>query len=93
MDIVLTPEQATFLLHYSLGQHAFESGTTKRTIAAIPEAKRDWKPEEHSRTAIEIAYHLAGSEEGFLKSVLSGSFDWAGEKVPEGTTIASIVDH
>ena len=91
MDIILTPEQAMFLLHYTLGGHGFESGTTKRTIAAVPEGNAGWKPEEHSRSAIELAYHIATSEEWFLKSVLSGSFNWDGEQVPAGITIASIV--
>jgi uncharacterized damage-inducible protein DinB len=93
MDIILTPEQAVFTLHSELGKHAFESGVTRKVLTATPEAKRDYKPDSNSRSAIEIAYHIAASEEWFLRSMLKSSFDWGGEALPEGATFASIADH
>lgn len=54
--------------------------TTAKVIGAIPEANKDWRPEPKSRSAWELAVHLAGADIWFLQSVLNGRF----ERDPEG---------
>ena len=94
MDIILTPDQAIFLTHFELGSHSYEFGVTKRVLTAIPEAQSGYKPDPNSRSALELAHHIAISEEWFLQSILSGSFVWSGEPgPPAGTTFASVAEH
>jgi uncharacterized damage-inducible protein DinB len=92
MDIILTPEQAQFVLNFACGKHSFEFPVTKRVLGATPESGRDYKPDPSGRSAIELAYHIVNSDKWFLNSIVSGSFDWGGaETVPEGTTFESLV--
>ena len=65
-----------------------EYATTARVIRAIPEANKHWKPEEKSRSAWELAVHLAETDVWFLDSVVHQHF---GSPVPSGaTTIAEL---
>ncbi len=62
--------------------------TTVRVIEAIPEVNKHWKPEEKSRSAWELAVHLAETDVWFLESVAHQHF---GAQVPSGaTTIAEL---
>lgn len=54
-----------------------EMQTTRRVIAAIPEAMRDWKPEEKARTASDLAWHIASAEVFFLKGAAEQKFSTA----------------
>lgn len=60
--------------------------TTVKVIEAIPEANKDWKPEAKSRSAWELAVHLAESDVWFLDSVLNQKF---GKPVPSGAQTIS----
>jgi uncharacterized damage-inducible protein DinB len=91
MDITLTPEHAAFFLQYGLGELGFESGVTKKVVAAIPESNKGYKPDASSRSCLELAHHIILSEEFFLKAMLAGKFDWVEEPLPPGTTISSLV--
>ena len=48
--------------------------TTVKVIEAIPEANKNWKPEAKSRSAWELATHLAESDVWFLDSVAKQQF-------------------
>ena len=62
--------------------------TTVKVIEAIPEGNKDWKPDPKSRSAWELALHLAESDVWFLASVLNQRFD---APAPSGaTTIAAL---
>jgi len=57
-----TPE---FILGYRammLDGLAREVEITKRVLAAVPEGKRDYRPDPHARTAWELAWHLANTD-------------------------------
>ena len=88
----MNPEQAKFLTA-TLGQQLqSEWMTTYKVIAAIPEGKKDWKPEANSRIAWEIAKHIAESDVGFLQAVAANSFDGTYPGVPVGNTVAELAD-
>jgi uncharacterized damage-inducible protein DinB len=70
----LTPDQASFLLSTMLPQIKTEQRTTARVIAAIPSDKGDYRPDERSMTAMDLAYHLASSEMFFMNGVIEGQF-------------------
>lgn len=64
---------------------------TYKVISAIPEGKKDYKPEEHSRTAWEIATHLATADIGFLHAVAANNFSVFPAACP-ASTVAGLAD-
>jgi len=70
----LTPE---FVLTYRavmLDGIAREAECTKRVIAAVPDAKSDYRPDEHARTAKELAWHIANTDVQFLDGIADRNF-------------------
>ena len=53
-------------------QNEFE--TTKKVLAAIPDAKRDYRPDSKARTAWELAWHIAKEDVLFLDQIAEGKF-------------------
>ena len=47
---------------------------TYKAINAVPDAKKDYKPETNSRSAWELAKHIAMCDVGFLHAVAANSF-------------------
>ena len=47
---------------------------TYKAIAAVPDAKKDYKPEPNARSAWELAHHIAICDVGFLHAVAANSF-------------------
>ncbi|MGA2131363.1 MAG: DinB family protein [Bryobacteraceae bacterium] len=72
----LQPEQATFLLQMALPALKSEHRTTRKIIEAVPEAHSGYRPDEHSKSALELAWHIASAEVFFMNSVASGEFDF-----------------
>ena len=70
----MNPEQAKFLADYFTNLIEQESKATRRVLAAVTDAGRDYRPDPKSRTAWELANHLAQSEVWFLDSVVRGNF-------------------
>ena len=47
---------------------------TYKAINAVPDAKKDYKPEANSRSAWDLAQHIAMCDVGFLHAVAANSF-------------------
>ena len=47
---------------------------TYKAINAVPDGKKDYKPEANSRTAWDLAHHIAICDVGFLQAVAANSF-------------------
>jgi uncharacterized damage-inducible protein DinB len=47
---------------------------TYKVINAVPDAKKDYKPADNSRTAWDLAHHIAIADVGFLHAVAANSF-------------------
>ena len=75
----MTTDQARTVVDLLTGTIESESVATRKVIAAVPNHNRDHKPDPKSRTAWEIAVHLATSDVWFADSILDGKFVWAGE--------------
>ena len=86
----MTPE---FVLGYRammLDGIAREAECTKKVIAAVPDAKSDYRPDPHARTAKELAWHIANTDIQFLDGIAELRFDMASpDKKPE--TSAEVV--
>jgi uncharacterized damage-inducible protein DinB len=71
----LQPEHAMFLLQMTLPMLKNEQRTTKNVMAAIPLDKGDYRPDPFSKTALELAWHIAAADHRFYGSVSAGQFD------------------
>ena len=79
----MTPEQATFLAQQYVQLMQGEFPATCKVLKAVKDDTRDFKPDEKSRTAWELATHLATADVWFLDSVVNGQFVWDPAKVKE----------
>jgi len=72
----MNAEQAKFLTDFFAGVMESEFKTTSRVLAAVKDDNRDYKPDEKSRTAWDLAKHVAMGDVWFLDSIIKGSFTW-----------------
>jgi uncharacterized damage-inducible protein DinB len=87
----MQPDQASFLLHEAfLVNFKNEHQVTKKVIQAIPLDKGDYRPDEISKTALDLAWHIAATEMRFMDAVVAGQFDFTPRPRPE--SIANSVD-
>jgi uncharacterized damage-inducible protein DinB len=72
----IRPDQASFLLHtvYLPGLRN-EHLTTNNIIAAIPPDKGDYRPDAISKSALDLAWHIAAAEMRFMDALPAGEFD------------------
>jgi len=75
----MNAEQATAIVQLLTLTIEGEAGSTRKVIAAVPNANRDYKPDPKSRSAWDIAVHIAMSDIWFADSILGGKFEWTGE--------------
>jgi uncharacterized damage-inducible protein DinB len=80
----MTPEQARFLLDFTLPTLKQEMATTAKIIGATPNANLDYRPSERCMPAAELVWHIASSDVMFLEGILSGTF--GSPEKPEGVT-------
>ena len=78
-----TPEQASFLLNYTLPAVQNEHRTTRAVIEAIPSTNQDYRPDPNSKTAMELAWHIVAAEHRFYSGIVSGAFDFTPHHRPE----------
>jgi uncharacterized damage-inducible protein DinB len=64
-----SPDFAIAYREMMLQSFTNEVQITKRVIAAIPDAKSDYKPDPKARTASELAWHLASTDIQFLDGI------------------------
>lgn len=81
----MNADQAKFLAEYLTGLIERESAMTAQVLEAVPDTGHNYKPDAKSRTAWELATHLATADVWFLQSVIDGAFNWD----PEGAKQAA----
>ena len=72
-----------------------ESEITKKVLAAVPETKSSYKPDPNSRSAWELAWHLADSDVQFLDGIADLNFETAFAPRAEADkpkTVAAVVE-
>ena len=70
----MTPQEARAAANVIGTQLQHEWMTTAKVLAAIPDGNKEWKPDPKSRSAWELAVHLAGADIWFLDCILNGAF-------------------
>jgi len=85
----IQPEQANFLLHgvYLPGLKN-EQRITKSIIEAIPLDKGNFRPDEISKSALELAWHIAATEMRFMEAVPAGAFDLSPRPRPDSVKLS-----
>jgi uncharacterized damage-inducible protein DinB len=86
----MNPEQAAFAAQMFLPGLEREFATTKKVLAAVSESGKNYRPDPNSRTAFELASHIASSDVWFLNSIANAEFARGGEDKPFGS-VAEIV--
>lgn len=71
----ITPEFALGLREIMLDGVTRELEITQKIFSAIPEAKADYKPDPHARTAWELAGHIANADIQFLDGIADLKFN------------------
>ena len=80
----LQPDQANFLLHgVFLPGLKNEQRITRGVIEAIPLDKGDYRPDEFSKSALDLAWHIAATEMRFMEAVAAGEFDFGPRPIPD----------
>ncbi len=77
-------EQASFLrssIYLPTIRH--EQSITASVIGAIPPEKCNYRPDEVSKSAMELAWHITATEIRFMDSVMAGEFDLGPNPRPE----------
>ncbi len=83
----MNPEAAKAVRDAMVDMIQGEHAATCQTLAAVTEAGKDYKPDPKSRTAWQIATHIATSDVWLLDSIAKGAFafDPAEQKAAEAT--------
>lgn len=91
----MTPELAQFLAQQFTQLMQGEFPATCKVLASVKDDTRDYKPDAKSRSAWEVATHLATADIWFLDSIRTGQFAWDEAKVKQAesqfSTVADIV--
>src|SRR5256885_14848722 len=74
----ITAEQAIFLNGICMDSVKRESVATKNVIAAVPADRTDYKPDECSKSAMELMRHIAAAECRLLSIPIHGEFNTSG---------------
>jgi uncharacterized damage-inducible protein DinB len=87
----LSPEFAAGLREGMLQGLARELEVTKKVLAAIPDDKRDYRPDPKARTAWELAWHLASSDVQMTDEIADHKFSMEPRFTEEPKTVAELV--
>ena len=87
----LTPEFVLTYRDIMLDGIRREAQTTKKVLAAVPDANSSYKPDPNSRTAKELAWHIAVSDVHFAESIANLKFEMTNRSPEKPETIAGIV--
>ena len=88
----LSPEFAVGTRESMLQGLSREMETTKKVIAAIPEDKRDYRPDPKARTAWELAWHLASSDVQMTDEIADHKFTMEPRFKEEPKSVADMVE-
>lgn len=89
----LTPDFALGYRAMMLDGLAREVETTKRVLAAIPDGKKDYRPDPCARTAWELAWHLANTDVQFMDGIADMEFKMAARsEMEKPETVAQLVE-
>lgn len=91
-ESAVTPDFALGYREMMLQGLAREVETTKKVLAAIPEDKKEYRPDPKARSAWELAWHIANSDVQFLDGIADGQFSMESpDEASKPKTVAQVV--
>jgi len=78
----MTTEEAALLSQTFLTAVKTEHPITKRVLAAVPPEQCRYRPHPNSRSAFELAWHIASVDVWFLDAFLRGKFEMEDDNIP-----------
>jgi uncharacterized damage-inducible protein DinB len=69
-------------IEFCLSRRKAERNAFVKVLKAVPQEKRDYRPEPKSRTAADLAWLIAAEETALLKLLETGAVDWKDEPAP-----------
>ena len=72
----MNAEQAKLLVEYFARLWEGELPATTKVLRNVPDDQRDYKPDAKSRSAWELATHLALGDVWFIQSIIDGNFNF-----------------
>jgi uncharacterized damage-inducible protein DinB len=75
----MNAEHAKLLVEYFANLWEGELPATAKVLRNVPDGRRDYKPDDKSRTAWELATHLALGDVWFIQSIIDGRFNFDAE--------------
>ena len=72
----MTPAEAKAATDVIATMWQGEFRATSEVLAAVKDDNRNYKPDAKSRTAWELATHLATADIWFIDSIMKGAFEW-----------------
>jgi uncharacterized damage-inducible protein DinB len=76
-------------VEFCLARRKAERAAFVKVLKAVPQGKRDYRPDPKARTAVEIAWLIAAEEKALLILLESGDVDW--KDTPPPATMDEIV--
>lgn len=92
VESLTNSEYAAAFRDMMMGALADELETTKKVLLAIPEDKKNWKPDAKARSAWELAVHIAQTGIWFLDGIADLNFDQP-EKTVSAKNIPELVNY
>ena len=93
----MNAENARFLVEHYTRLMESELPATLKVLGAVKDDNRSYRPDEKSRTAWELATHIATSDVWFLDSIVKGAFQWDQEAASKAEaqfkTVNDVVDY
>jgi uncharacterized damage-inducible protein DinB len=92
----MTPQEAKAAAEVIAAMWEGESAATSQVLAAVKDDNRDYKPDPKSRSAWELATHIATADIWFIDCIINGvfAFDPAKAKAAEAqfSKVSDVVD-
>jgi uncharacterized damage-inducible protein DinB len=89
----MSADQAKAIATAMAGLWQSEFPATVRVLSAVSDAQRDYKPHDRSRSAWDLATHLATSDVWFVDCISAGKFSFDPEKAKQAeASFESVAD-
>jgi uncharacterized damage-inducible protein DinB len=81
--VSIPPAQAAVMRDFFVSSLEREMQTTSKVLAAVPDNKKDYRPDPHARSAHELAWHIAHGDVNFLNGIAKMDFSYMQSEADE----------
>jgi uncharacterized damage-inducible protein DinB len=88
----MSPDEAKILAKYFLATALNEVQTTRKVLAALPDKQLDYKLGDKGRSARELAWHIAASDNWFVDGIAKGDFSQAEPEMAANVSVKDMLE-